>query len=81
MEMIQAKTVRRNNTSGVPGVDWRPSKGTWRASICFKGKRYHLGSYRVFEDAVRVRRRAEEELHGNFLKEFAEREKAAGTGS
>ena len=81
VEMIQAKTVRRNNTSGVSGVDWRPSKGTWRASICFKGKRYHLGSYRVFEDAVRVRRRAEEELHGNFLREFAEREKAAGTGS
>lgn len=41
VEMIRAKTIRRNNTSGVPGVDWRSSKGTWRASICFKGKRYY----------------------------------------
>lgn len=78
VEMIRANTIRRNNTSGVPGVDWRPSKGTWRASICFKGKRYYLGSYQVFEDAVRARKRAEEELHGDFLREYAGREKTMG---
>lgn len=77
VEMIRSKTVRRNNTSGVPGVDWRPSKGMWRASICFKGKRYYLGSYRVFEDAVRARKRAEEELHGDFLKDFSNSGKQA----
>ena len=52
VEMLRSRTIRRNNTSGVPGVDWRPSKGSWRATICFKGKRYYLGSYRQFEDAV-----------------------------
>ncbi len=62
VEMIKAKTIRRNNTSGVPGVDWRRSKGRWRASICFKGKRYYLGSHQVFEDAVRARKRAEKEM-------------------
>ena len=71
VEMLRAKTVRRNNTSGVPGVDWRSSKQTWRASICFKGKRYYLGSYARFEDAVKARKQAEEELHDNFLREFA----------
>ena len=71
VEMLRAKTVRRNNTSGVPGVDWRSSKQTWRASICFKGKRYYLGSYGKFEDAVKARKRAEEALHDNFLREFA----------
>ena len=71
VEMLRAKTVRRNNTSGVPGVDWRQSKGRWRASICFKGRRYYLGSYRQFEDAVRARKHAEEALHYKFLDEFA----------
>lgn len=71
VEMLRARTVRRNNTSGVPGVDWRPSKGTWRASICFKGKRYYLGSYHRFEDAVQARKRAERELHDEFLSQFA----------
>ncbi len=71
VEMLQAKTVRRNNTSGVPGVDWRASKGVWRASICFKGKRYYLGSYHQFQDAVQARKCAEENLHDKFLQEVA----------
>ena len=71
VEMLRAKTVRKNNTSGVPGVDWRASKGTWRASICFKGKRYYLGSYRSFDDAVKARKEAEAEFHDRFLNEFA----------
>lgn len=72
VEMLRARTVRRNNTSGVPGVDWWASKGLWRAMICFKGKRYYLGGYRRFEDAVKARRTAEENLHDRFLREFAE---------
>ena len=72
VEMLAAKTVRSNNTSGVPGVDWWASKQRWRAAICFKGKRYYLGSYSRFEDAVKARKRAEEELHDGFLREFAE---------
>ena len=71
VEMLAARTVRSNNTSGVPGVDWRSSKNLWRASICFKGKRRYLGSFARFEDAVRARKRAEEELVEPFLREFA----------
>ena len=72
VEMLRAKTVRRNNTSGVPGVDWWTSKQRWRAAICFKGRRYYLGSYGQFEDAVKARKRAEEELHDRFLREYAQ---------
>ena len=72
VEMLRAKTVRSNNTSGVPGVDWRASKGTWRASICFKGRRDYLGSYAQVEDAVKARKMAEEALHDGFLREFAQ---------
>lgn len=71
VEMLRAKTVRRNNTSGVPGVDWVARKQRWRASICFKGKRYYLGSYRSFDDAVKARKEAEEQFHDRFLREFA----------
>ncbi len=70
VEMLAAKTVRRNNTSGVPGVDWRASKSRWRASICFKGKRYYLGSYANFDDAVRARKQGEERLHDSFLQAY-----------
>lgn len=72
VEMLRAKTVRRNNTSGVPGVDWRADKGLWRASICFKGKRHYLGGFHRFEDAVRARKQAEEALHDRFVREFSE---------
>ena len=71
VEMLASKTVRNNNTSGVPGVDWWASKGRWRAAICFKGKRHYLGSYSSFEEAVRARKQAEEALHDQFLWEFA----------
>lgn len=71
VEMLAARTVRRNNTSGVPGVDWLAKKQRWRASICFKGKRRYLGSYEKFEDAVKARKRGEEEYHDTFLEEFA----------
>ena len=70
VEMLRAKTVRSNNTSGVPGVEWRKSNQRWRASICFKGKRHYLGSYIRFEDAVKARKRGEEDLHDKFLREF-----------
>lgn len=72
VEMLRAKTVRRNNTSGVPGVEWRKSHQRWRASICFKGERHYLGSYTRFEDAVKARKRGEEDLHDKFLREFDE---------
>ena len=70
VEMLRAKTVRKNNTSGVPGVDWMARKRLWRATICFKGKRYYLGGYRLFEDAVAARKEAEARLHDNFLSEY-----------
>ena len=70
VEMIRASTKRCNNTSGVPGVEWLVRKRSWRASICFKGKRHYLGCYKLFEDAVRARKKAEEELFAPFLAEF-----------
>ncbi len=80
VEMLRAKRVRCNNTSGVPGVDWWASKQRWRASICFKGRRHYLGSYTRFEDAGKARKRGEEELHDQFLREYAEQSAPAADG-
>ena len=71
VEFIQSKKVQKNNTSGVTGVTWVTSKQLWQVTICFKGRRRNLGRYRDFEEAVKVRRRAEEELFESFLRERA----------
>lgn len=77
VEMLASGTVRRNNTSGVPGVDWRAGKQRWRATICFQGKRRYLGSYAEFEDAVKARKRAEEMYFETFLAEYERSARAA----
>lgn len=69
LEMIAKRTVRKNNASGVPGVEWYEAKKRWRASICFKGQRHYLGSFRTFDEAVAARKAAEKELFEPFLAE------------
>lgn len=82
LEMVRSNTLRSNNTSGVPGVDWRAERNSWRATICFKGRRHYLGCYKDFGDAVRARQEAEARYFGSFLQEFtAASSDAAGTGS
>ena len=58
--------VASNNTSGYTGVYFHRRSGRWIASIRFKGKYYHLGSYENKADAVRARRLGEE-LHEDFI--------------
>lgn len=72
VELLRSKTIRSNNTSGVTGVEWVPRANKWKAVIFFKGRRYYLGCYEKFEDAVKARKRGEEEYHDKFLEEFAE---------
>ena len=71
MAMLQRETARKNNTSGVPGVEWVSRDRRWKATICVKRRRYYLGAYNNFEDAVRARKQAEETLHDSILREFA----------
>lgn len=64
---ISRKEPKSNNTSGVTGVLWDKSRNTWRATITFKGKVYYLGRYKNKEDAIKVRKEAEEKIFGEFL--------------
>lgn len=71
VEMLRTRTVRRNNTSGVPGVLWRADKKRWAVSLMFKGRRHSLGYYKQFDEAVQARQKAEVAYFDNFLREFA----------
>lgn len=59
-------TKRSDNTSGYTGAQARGGK--WVALITFKKKVYYLGSYSRLEDAVQVRKQAENRMFGEFLK-------------
>lgn len=80
VELIRARTLRSNNTSGATGVEYIPGLDKWKAVISFKGKRHYLGCYEKFEDAVKARKRGEETYFDAFLDEFdassAERDEA-----
>lgn len=65
LSRIERSGLQRNNTSGYTGVQARG--GRWIAVITFKKKVYYLGSYSDINDAVQVRKRAEERLFGEFL--------------
>lgn len=56
------------NTSGVRGVYWDRQIGKWRARLRLRGKLMSFGCYSNFEDAVRARKRAEQEYYGELLK-------------
>jgi len=66
---------RTNNTSGVVGVTYDKSTKTWKAKIQFKNKKYYLGSSKDINDAIQLRKEAEEKLHGEFLEWYKEHKK------
>lgn len=61
------KKKRNNNTSGYTGVYYDRFTGKWQAYINFKKKRYWLGRYVDREEAIAVRKQAEEKLFDSFL--------------
>lgn len=58
-----SRAVRSNNTSGQPGVSRKRDK--WAAKITFEKITYQLGSYDSIEDAIAVRKAAEQMLQEN----------------
>lgn len=65
VEALERKGLRSDNTSGYTGV--MAHRGKWKAQITFKGKTYQLGTYTKIEDAAAARKKAEEEIFGEFL--------------
>ena len=51
--------MRVDNTSGVSGVRWSSRDKVWLSAVNVDGRRLNLGSFKDFDEAVRVRKAAE----------------------
>lgn len=71
IEKIASQKTISSNTSGHRGVS-RRKNGTWRACLNFRGKRYDLGTYQTFEEAVEARLEGEKMYH-SYLEEYNKR--------
>ncbi len=58
----------KSNKSGTTGVCFNKRKGLWLAYITLKKERCYLGYFAKIEDAIKVRKEAEEKLHKEFLR-------------
>ncbi|MCD8126759.1 MAG: hypothetical protein LUD82_04575 [Clostridiales bacterium] len=68
VDILKSKKMLTNNKSGVTGVF--QVRGRYRAEIRFQGVRYRLGTYKTLEEAATVRRKAEQQLHVEFLEHY-----------
>lgn len=64
---IKNRSEASENLSGVRGVYLDRKTGKYRARLKFRGKLYNLGCYTMLEDAIKARRRGEEEIFDTFL--------------
>lgn len=58
------KGIQSNNTLSVIGVSYKKRDNVWSAYISVDNKRYYLGEYENFDDAVKARKAAEEKYFG-----------------
>ena len=60
------KSIRVDNTSGIPGVSFHKTNKTWRAKIKYNNLTIHLGYFEDINEALINRRVAEEILFGEY---------------
>lgn len=63
IELLEKRKFRCDNTSGFRGV-YQMKNGRFRVNIGFKKKRYYIGSFDSYEDAVQARQDVEQMIHG-----------------
>lgn len=74
---IQNRKEESDNLSGVRGVYLDVKTGRYRARLKFQGKSYYLGSFTTLEDAVKARKRAEEEIFEKFIEMISSADQTA----
>lgn len=60
--------LRRDNKSGAKGVVWSARQRRWQANIRHNGRRLHLGTFRIKEDAIRAYNKAAVSIFGEFAR-------------
>lgn len=71
IQIISSQKPYINNKSGHKGVWWDKKRQEWEAFIRIHGKRKYLGRYKNFEDAVKARKRAEEQYFDPILEKMS----------
>lgn len=69
VEWLEKRKHRSDNTSGFRGV-YHSKNGNYRVTIGFKGKRFYIGTYKKYEEAVEARLEAEEQIHDQFVRAY-----------
>lgn len=69
VEILENRKYRSDNTSGFRGV-FRMKNGKYRVDIGFKGKRFYLGTFPDYDQAVQARMSAEELVYKGFLEAY-----------
>jgi hypothetical protein len=62
--------IKKNNTSGVPGVSWHHHTKKWRAYVNKDRKQHYLGVFETLHEAVAARNSAAALLHGEFGRQY-----------
>ena len=60
------QSLRKDNTSGISGVNWKKDRNKWHAVITINKKKINLGYYISKEDAIKARLKGEKEYFGEF---------------
>lgn len=68
-QLSKIKNIQKesDNMSGARGVYLDKKTGKYRARLRFRGKMYSFGSYANLDDAIKARKRGEEEVYEAFL--------------
>lgn len=66
--VISTNKPYKNNKSGIKGVTYEEKRKKWRAEIRVNYKLIFLGRFNTFEEAVEIRKQAEQKYFGKFLK-------------
>lgn len=70
IKIISRGELQSNNTSGKTGVMWDKSRNSWVSKITLKNKVYFLGRFKNKEDAIAVRKEAEEKLFKPIIDKY-----------
>lgn len=58
--------IRKDNTTGYPGIMFIKKSNKYRAKITKNGITHNLGYFNTLEEAIKVRKEAEEKYFGEF---------------
>ena len=78
VEEDKPRAIRSNNTSGYSGVSKK--RGKWTAKITYEKVTYQLGTFKTIEEAVDVRKKAEQLLNEDLMQFYEKYRKEKENG-